>query len=184
MRGYILFTAVLCSMLNPGLVTTHALGTTIYYVPSDLADVAPGEDLWRYQYFVHDFAFSENQGFTVYFDRNIYRALQSPPPSAGSDWDVITLQPDLNLPDDGAYDALALVDNPSLPGSFLVDFVYLGAGTPGSQPFDVNQFAPDGSFDGVLDSGFTLSIPEPATGLLSLSALGALLYRAVAKRTN
>jgi len=188
MRSLLFCLSIFAMAFFPGVVGGSAMATTIFYSPVDLPDVTPGANLWRYDYIVRDFPFSQNQSFTIYFDRLLYRDLESPPPSVGPDWDVLTLQPDPNLPDNGAYDALALIDNPSLAPPFSVSFLYLGTGSPGSQRFDINQFDVNGNLQRILDTGFTQpmipepAIPEPATGLLCFSGLGALLYWAKQKQ--
>ena len=83
-----------------------------------------------------------------------------------ADWDEIAINPDASIPDDGFYDAIALVAGIA-PGDtlsgFSVQFDWLGAGTPGNQFFDVVD---SGTFD-VLESGETVlasaPVPEPAT---------------------
>src|SRR4051812_36435108 len=95
------------------LGTCCALATTIEFEAVNLADVTPGQDLWQYNYFVSGRTFLANQGFTIGFDYHLFTQLQSPPPAINAGWSTIALQPDLNLPDSGSYDALALVNNPS-----------------------------------------------------------------------
>jgi hypothetical protein len=98
----------------------------------------------------------------------------TPPPNA--DWDTLALQPDPGLPADGLYDALALVNNASLADAFVVDFIWRGTGTPGTQRFEIfdDTFA-------VIDEGGTIPaggptpIPEPTTLALVLSG-AALLW--------
>ena len=90
-------------------------------------------------------------------------------------------QPDTAIPDDGAYDALALQDGASLADSFVVSFVWLGSGVPGSQFFEV--YDPDFN---TIESGETAPVPEPATillvgsGLLALAGLGKRVKKATA----
>ena len=86
--------------------------------------------------------------------------------------------PDPGVPADGAFDALALSDHASLAKVFSITFVWLGAGRPGSQAFDVNQFDATGALIATLDSGVSapIGVPEPAallilgTGLASIGA--------------
>lgn len=119
-----------------------------------------------YRYFVSGFSFEAGEGFTIWFDPARFTLLEPPAPP-NPQWDVRVLQPDLALPDRGAFDALALVTGASISAPFTVAFVSL-AGTPGSQPFDVNQFDAAGNLTGVLESGFTVPrrvtepVPEPA----------------------
>lgn len=142
----------------------------ISYRAVDLFDLVPGSDLWGYVYFVSDFLFGQDQGFTIYFDPALYRDLENLPPPPNADWDIITLHPDLALNSRGACDALALVNGPSLTDPFTVQFVWLGIGVPGSQPFDIN----DTGFS-VLQQGVT--VPEPASALLLLAGLGVIAWR-------
>ncbi len=164
MRLPALLVAALCSIL--GSTASHA--TTISFEAMDLADPVPGEDLWEYSYEVGDFTFDTDYGFTILFDFTSYTLIEDPPPAVNGDWDVISIQPDLLLPDAGAYDALALVNAASLADPFAVTFVWLGAGTPGSQPFVV--YEPGFS---TIEIGQT--VPEPANGLLFCLGLIALL---------
>lgn len=159
-------------------VAAPARATTILYQAVDLPD-AGGGDLWLYRYFVSDRAFEADQGFSVGFALGEYADLEDPPPAVGLDWDILALQPDAGIPDDGLYDALALVDSASLAQAFEISFVWLGAGEPGSQPFAVNQFDAGGGFVALLETGFTQPfVPEP--GVAALAALGLAL--ALARR--
>jgi hypothetical protein len=164
----------------------RAEATIIEFRAVNLDDLVAGEDLWTYDYFVSDFTFAVDQGFSTYFDPLLYANLQAAPRS-GSDWDPIAIQPDTALPSFGFFDALALADGASLTDPFSITFTWLGgAGSaPGSQEFTVNQYDAAGNI-AFLETGQTVSqgsagVPEPATGLVF--ALGAALaYRARRKR--
>ena len=126
---------------------------------------------WQYTYEVTNTGSNPIDEFTVFFDRTLYANLL--PMAAPIGWDGAVAQPDFGLPDDGFYDALAapgfeILGN-SLLGGFIVRFDFLGAGAPGSQPFDINPF-------GETVSGFTqprvVGVPEP--GSLALLALSLL----------
>jgi hypothetical protein len=152
----------------------------IEYQAVDLADTTAGDDLWEYRYRVGGGSFLGDQGFSVYFDWALYVALQDPPPAVNADWSPLILQPDTGLPDDGLYDALALVDAPSLLDTFVVRFVWRGAPSgPGSQPWTMNQFDAAGNFLGSLARGATVpiggSVPEPSALILFAVAAGSLL---------
>jgi len=159
-------------------VTTASIAEAaeIRYQAVDRADaLGPGGDLWQYRYTVSGIPFEADQGFSIYFDPTQYGAIQDPPPFVSGDWDVLVLQPDTALPDPGLYDALALADDPSLAHEFVVDFVWLGLGRPGEQPFTINQFSAGGVFLGALDSGVTT--PEPGTAVLVVLGLTFLGVR-------
>jgi hypothetical protein len=163
------------ALLSP-FAAVHA--TTIQYAATDLADVTPGEDLWRYNYSVSGRTFLQSEIFDIYFDPSLYANLLAGA-APNSDWDVLILnQPTpANLPpfDQGIFDAQASVDNPALTGTFSVSFVYLGAGSPGAQRFEVF----DAAFSSI-ETGFTTAqstvIPEPSAVLL---CLGGLLVTAI-----
>ena len=141
-----------------------AVATQISYQATDLDNTTTGEDLWQYAYTVSGDVFDKDIGFTIYFDLGLYDLLDQSPANPNFDWDVITLNSDFSLPDDGLYDALALEDNASLADTFIVSFVWLG-GTegPGEQDFEVYY---DGEEFQILETGSTVSasspVPEPA----------------------
>ena len=183
MRGFIGPLCLGLLSVTAGLYPAFS-ATVIQYEVTDLGDTVPSEDRWEYRYFVSGFTFAANQGFTIWFDQNLFAQLENPlPPSP--QWDVLVLQPDLALPDSGAFDALALVSGASLAQPFPVDFVSL-ARTPGSQLFDINEFDSQGNLIRVIESGVTVprqngTVPEPGTlGLIAVGA--ALLKRAVSCR--
>jgi hypothetical protein len=132
-------------------------------------------DVWQYDYFVDGTFVGLQEGFAVYFDETLYADLVAIGPSP-ADWDVLVLDPIVALQSDGIYDALALVDNPTFSGPFSVAFTWLGAGIPGSQPFE--KYALDGSLQPVpIESGDTVPlVPEPATFLL-LATGGVITLR-------
>jgi PEP-CTERM motif len=166
MKRFIFLMFVICSFALLTLPSGNANATSIIYEAVDLADTTSGEDLWQYDYSVSDYTFNTNYSFTIYFDYNLYGNLEDPPTSPNSDWNVDTWHPSTSLPDDGGYDAWALVNGASLADSFQVDFIWLGSGNPGSQPFEVY----DNTWN-VIESGNTAPIPEPGTILLVGSGL-------------
>jgi hypothetical protein len=160
------------------LAPAPAEATIIEFEATDLSDFVVGEDLWLYHYFVSEFVFDVDQGFSISFDTALYRNLQDPPPSVGTDWDLLAIQPSLELPSPGLYDALALVKSASLTQPFSLSFTWLGApgSAPGSQTFTVNEFDDKGNIS-ILDVGKTSPVPEPSTLILVGSGLALALRR-------
>jgi hypothetical protein len=155
-------------------MVVQATAATISFQVTDLPDRLPGEDLFSYAYALSDFPLTAGHGFSIVFDRLLYASLETPPPSVGFEWDVISIQPDPALPDDGFFDALALVNAPATLSGFTIEFAWLGAGVPGAQPFVIydSDFA-------TIESGITVSapnatVPEPSTLGLILVGLIAL----------
>ena len=167
----------LASVLYLLCASTNA--TVIEYEATSL-----GGNTWEYVYTVENDSLAVDiENFAVFFDLGLYENL-AVGSSTPADWDPLVLQPDPLLPDDGLYDALALVvgiaPGDSL-GGFAVQFDFLGSSAPGDQFFEVF----DVNFN-VLDSGFTEeaetdttdpSVPSPGT--LLLIALGLLGLRTV-----
>lgn len=142
-----------------------------------------GGNQFEYTYDItNDQMASGIEEFAIYFSVGDYGSLSVT--QAPSDWDVLTIQPDNALPDDGFVDLLALSAplglNETLAG-LKVSFNWFGAGSPGSQFFEV--FDPL-TFD-VLGSGSTIQkavthVPEPA-GLSILGLAMLLLGRRLRK---
>ena len=109
--------------------------------------------------------FFQSEFFDIYFNPLLYGTLM-PGPALNAGWDTMVLQQPnpVNLPpfDRGIFDSSALVNNPSLASAFSVSFVYLGTGSPGSQPYEI--FDANAS---LLESGLTRpvagAVPEPST---------------------
>ena len=145
---------------------------TIRYEATNL-----GGNEWRYDYTLRNTGVDAIAQFTIYFDPDLYSDLDETTALGPSGWDVLVIQPDRGLPDDGFFDALNET-SPVLTGEtltgFSVSFFWLGTGAPGSQPFDILDpvtFAP-------LVSGTTTIVPLPAPISLCLLGLAGLqLFR-------
>ena len=116
--------------------------------------------------------------FTIFFDLGLYENINSV--STPANWDPIAIQPDVGIPDDGFYDALALISgiaNGATLSGFIVSFDWLGVDSPISQYFEiVDPF----TFD-VLDSGQTqisqlVSVAEPGSISLLIAGLFGLFF--------
>lgn len=183
----VLLAVMLAALLGGSGVAVAA--TTIEYRATNLADVVVGKDLWRYDYRVSGRNFLADIGFDVYFplaSGYLSGDLQTVAPANG-DWDVLSLQPAPSLSADGAYDALALVDAPSLSGFFSIEFIWRGAGTPGSQPFEVYDARSPLAIP-VLEAGETIPLRDggqvPAPGTLGLLAAGLGAALALRRRAR
>jgi hypothetical protein len=132
---------------------------------------------WEYSYEVSG-TFSMNEAFLIEFDGSLYSTLQDPPPAV-PDWTLIVFptDPSTTPPSPGAFGAIADVNNPTLSNPFTIQFTFLGAGTPGSQPFTIFNSGGD-----PIESGETSEIPEPWSLSMIGCGLAALLcFRAIAE---
>jgi len=161
-----------------------ATATVIKYEAIDLPDVNSGEDLWQYRYQVSQFNFPQEWGFDIFFDLadsylagDLLEPLLPPTP----DWDVLPIQPDPGLPDNGRYDAMAVVDNPSLNGCFTQTFIWHGQGPPGAQRFEVFNAFQVQALGTTTPANFTcpaVAAPEPGVfWLLGMGLLGLVWSR-------
>jgi len=173
---------VLCSFLLltvlGGVLPRLAQAATIEFEAIDLADVVPGDDLWRYRYLLSGFVFNTNEGFTIFASPTLYRSLATPG-APNADWDTPAVAqpsppPPVGLDSDGFLDELALVNNASLADAFILDFVWLGGPAfPGVQ--DYETYTLNGGFrvTGVGQTQPLRQAPEPGT--VALLAFGGTL---------
>src|SRR5438309_110376 len=156
----------LCSLMASAGCLSAA---TITFQSSDLPDITPGQDLRRDVYSIGGITLQANEEIDIRFDPALYGTLSNG--VAPPDFSLLLLQPNTPPGTFGDYSALSNVNNPSLAGPFSVDFVFLGTGAPGSQPFFINLYDRNGRFLRTVESGFTTSpgaaVPEPATLVIS-----------------
>ena len=161
------------SVLGCLLAAQSAGAITIDY---DL--VSLGSNSYRYEYRVtNDGSLGASvpvELFDILFDTSLYvdasLAIVSTDPPA-SNWDEQILGTGLVI--EPAYDAFALAggiaDGTSVAG-FAVQFDWLGAGAPGSQPFEI--YDPN-TFD-LVETGTTRSAAVPEPSVLSLMMVSAV----------
>jgi hypothetical protein len=159
-----------------GSLPINLLAARIEYQVTSVDGTPASGSLFRYTYLLSDIIFEANQELDIRFDPDLYGALSNA--TAGAGFDVLLFQPNNPPGVFGNYTAFALVDDPSLAEPFSVEFVFLGTGAPGAQPFFVNQYDPGGSFLFSIESGLTTPaggapIPEPAG--FSLGGVGLLV---------
>jgi hypothetical protein len=162
------FVTVLLALL---LGHSPAAAIHISFIVSEGDGDSGGNDPLRYTYFVTDLTLLANQELDIRFDPDLYGALTNG--LAGPGFDVLLLQPNNPPGTFGDFSVLALVDNPPFPEALSVDFTFIGSGTPGAQPFFINEYDQSGKFVATIASGFTVAaIPEP--GSLALGGTGLL----------
>ncbi len=123
-----------------------------------------GSSNYRYDYTVSGIQFQVNQELDIRFNPALYSSLSNGVAPAG--FDLLLLQPNNPPGAFGDYSAMALVNNPSLSGTFRVDVHFIGNGAPGGQPFFINQLDANGNIVAQLTTGNTTApggnVPEPA----------------------
>lgn len=135
---------------------------------------------WKYDYTITVPAGDPSvDEFTIFFGPTLYSNLAVAATPLG--WDSLVIQPDVGIPANGFFDALALVFGITTgisQGGFAVSFDYLGAGNPGAQRFEIV----DPYTFSTLQTGFTFAatpptstVPEPNALALMLLALALLL---------
>jgi hypothetical protein len=151
----------LCLLLL-GIASGGASAATVDFEVTSL-----GGNEYRYSYSFTGFALTENEEIDIRFNPALFGALSNG--AAPPDFDLLVLQPNNPPGAFGDYSLLALIDNPSMDGSFTIDVVYLGAGTPGAQPYSINQYDATGTLTSTTPGGVTVdasAVPEPATFVL------------------
>jgi MYXO-CTERM domain-containing protein len=156
--------------LLASLVPGQIMAGTIQYQVTGL-----GGGIYRYTYTVSGVPLQLNQEIDFKFDPLLYGTLSNP--VVGVDFSVIILQPNNPLGTWGDFGALATVNNPSFATPFSIDVQYIGQGTPGSQPFWINQFDSTGHRVSTIDAtGVTEFVPEPSTAVLGVTSLALAFF--------
>jgi hypothetical protein len=170
--------------LGPLALVTSA-NAQVSYTATDISG-----STWEYTYTIDNSVLSSNlTEFTTFFALGQYSNLAVL--SSPGNWSPIVAQPDAGLPADGFYDAVALDAGLAAGASqtgFSVEFTYGGAGTPGSQLFNIvdsNTFATLATGQTTLAGGGVTSAPEidPSSliGAMTLLLGGLAMIRGSAK---
>jgi hypothetical protein len=162
-----------------GFLAEYLFAETIQFQVSDSGD-SLGLD--HYSYFVNGITLQANQELEFQFPPNLFGTLSNG--IAGNGFELVLLQPNNPPGTFGDYGVLALGNYTTSTRMFGVDFVYLGAGEPGPQPYSINQFDQNGNFISTVESGMTepasqTEIPEPASFaplVAGLLAMGGALW--------
>ena len=159
---------VICRQLPRVLLLSALLAFSLSAGPIVQYQVTTNGTVGTYHYFVGGFDFLVNEALDIQFGQlgsnNLFGQLSNGVAPAG--FDLKLFQPNNPPQAPGDYSALAMVDHPSLTGTFSVDFTLTGTGMPGSQVFSISQFDSNGKFVNLVASGSTQlvgsGVPEPA----------------------
>jgi hypothetical protein len=153
---------------------------TVSYSTTDLVDVVIGQDRWRYHYTIAAPLPAFNY-VNLLFDPSLYANLVVH--GSTPDLSVFETQPDTFLPADGQVTVMALTDILGATTETVdLDFVWLGAGQPGGQSYELlDDFFNDVS-PSPLQTHLAGSQSLPVPGSLSLLALGLLALPALRLR--
>ena len=159
---------LICRQLPRVLLLSALLAFSLSAGPIVQYQVTTNGTAGTYHYFVGGFDFLVNEALDIQFGQlgsnNLFGQLSNGVAPAG--FDLKLFQPNNPPQAPGDYSALAIVDHPSLTGTFSVDFTLTGTGMPGSQVFSISQFDSNGKFVNLVASGSTQlvgsGVPEPA----------------------
>jgi len=159
---------VICRQLPRILLLSALFAFSLSAAPILQYEVTTNGTTGTYHYFLSGFDFLLNEALDIQFGElgpdNLFGQLSNGVAPAG--FDLMLFQPNNPPQAPGDYSALAIMDHPSLTGTFSVDFTLTGTGMPGSQVFSISQFDSNGNFVGLVASGSTelvgSGVPEPA----------------------
>jgi hypothetical protein len=174
-----------------GICAAPLIAGTIDFQISQASSAASGASapVYTYTYSLSGFDFQFNGNVVnevdIQFNPNDYGALSNG--EAGPDFNVLLLQPNNPPGATGDYSAQATADNPSLAGTFSVDFTWTGPGSPldpgiaPAQTFQINTYdnTPGAASYGDLISSTTgtttpfaaSAVPEPSTAFLTMAGV-------------
>lgn len=161
----------LLALLLCAMSAAHA--ASIGYTATSL-----GGTQWRYDYTVSNTTLAVPIAeFTLFFSVGPYANLHDISTAPG--WDVLLVQPDPAIPASGYFDALALAGGIA-PGAtatgFSVTFDYLGAGTPGAQPFSILDPVSFIELEAGITQAAAVALPSTPwlllAGVLAMACLG------------
>ncbi|WP_332860380.1 hypothetical protein [Janthinobacterium svalbardensis] len=161
----------LLALLLCAMSAAHA--TSIGYTATAL-----GGTQWRYDYTVSNTTLAMFiEEFTLFFSVGQYANLHNVSTAPG--WDVLLVQPDPAIPASGYLDALALAGG-IMPGAtatgFSVTFDYLGAGSPGAQPFSILDPVSFIEIEAGITQAAAVALPSTPwlllAGVLAMACLG------------
>lgn len=158
-----------------GVLTANLLAATVGFTVTEVGTTGMGDTVFRYTYSPSGFDFNEDRELLLRFDPALYSSLTNPVVPTG--FDPLVFQPDNPPGAFGDFSIFAPISGLSVGGVFSIDFIFLGSGTPGAQPFVINDFVNGDimmftSGSTVPDSGPVI-IPEPST--IWFGSLGLLL---------
>lgn len=156
------------------VMTAHPAAGTLSYQANDL-----GAGIWEYSYRI-DGPFDTFDGFTLLYNPSEYSNVVIGDPLPG-DWSQFPTDgggvTDTLL--DNIYEGIGPIDANDI--RFTVEFLWLGNGIPGSQPYELFNASGVNTLSTVSRS---TSVPEPASLLLVLGALLLLWMRKPGNRTS
>ena len=151
-------------------VSGAAAATDVRFAATNLADIVSGQDLWRYDFTVLG-GLGDSESVNVLFGPTDYGQLQVI--SADARLLPSAIDPLPSLPADGILSLFAagtIAASDPAPAAAL-QFVWMGSGAPGAQPFEkLND-----SFN-LVATGVTSPVPEAGTGAMLAAGLAGLAW--------